>query len=198
MAAKSTYAQASKTLLRNSLLDALRDLLQQRDWSSVTMADVATITGVSRQTVYNEFGSRMGLATAYAMRLVGEFCDVVAAAVRDNVDDLDAALRQGFADFFRWAAADPMIRSLLDGEAKPDLLRLITTDAAPLIDSATDQLTGLLTSSWVQLSTTDAVRIGGAIARMALSYVAMPPQNDRDVAADVAAVIAPAVLAARR
>ena len=32
---------------------------------------------------------------------------------------------------------------------------------------------------------------------MALSYVAMPPEGDRDVAADLAAIIGPAIESAR-
>ncbi|MBE7192576.1 MAG: TetR/AcrR family transcriptional regulator, partial [Gordonia polyisoprenivorans] len=47
------------------------------------------------------------------------------------------------------------------------------------------------------LADDDAVCIARAITRMALSYVAMPPESDRDVAADLAAVMAPAVIAAR-
>ncbi len=43
----------------------------------------------------------------------------------------------------------------------------------------------------------DVVRISRAITRMALSYIAMPPEGDRDVASDLAEVIAPAIEAAR-
>lgn len=194
---RPTYAEASKALLRTTVLDALRDLLDNRDWSGVTMADVAAISGVSRQTVYNEFGSRNGLATAYAMRLVDEFVSLVGVAIEQNTDRIVDALRDGFAAFFATAAEDPLIRSLLSGEAKPDLLKLITTDAAPLISSATAGLTRVIAESWVALPTADAEPIARAIARMALSFVAMPPEEGRDVAAELAAVMSPAILAAR-
>jgi len=55
-------------LLRDSILDGMRDLLLTRDWSAITLADVARAAGISRQTIYNEFGSRQGLALGYAMR----------------------------------------------------------------------------------------------------------------------------------
>ena len=77
-----TYAQASRSLLRNSLLDGLRGLLLERDWSAVRMSDVAAAAGVSRQTVYNEFGTRYGLAQAYAQRLAAQLAAIVGAAVR--------------------------------------------------------------------------------------------------------------------
>ena len=40
-------------------------------------------------------------------------------------------------------------------------------------------------------------RIARPLTRMALSYVAMPPEGDRNVAADMAAVMGPAIEAAR-
>ncbi|HZU48205.1 MAG TPA: helix-turn-helix domain-containing protein, partial [Mycobacterium sp.] len=63
------YAEASRALLRDSVLDAMRELLLTRDWSAITLADVARAAGISRQTIYNEFGSRQGLAQGYALRL---------------------------------------------------------------------------------------------------------------------------------
>ncbi|GAA1482621.1 TetR family transcriptional regulator [Gordonia sinesedis] len=197
MTTRQTFAEASKRLLRTTLLDGLHDLLADRDWSAVTMADVARISGVSRQTVYNEFGSRNGLAQAYALRLAVNFTHLVTAAIDANVDDVDKALHDGFAAFFTEAGADPLITSLQSGDAKPDLLKLITTDAGPIITTASDGLTRALTESWIKLPAEDAERIARSVARIALSYVSMPPETDRDVAADLAAVMAPAVLAAQ-
>ncbi len=65
-------------LLRDSILDGMRDLLLTRDWSSITLSDVAGAAGISRQTIYNEFGSRQGLAQGYAMRLADRLVDAVA------------------------------------------------------------------------------------------------------------------------
>ncbi|WP_440712379.1 TetR family transcriptional regulator [Gordonia sp. FQ] len=190
----TTYAQASKRLLRNSLLDGVHDLLTQRDWSKVTMTDVARQTGVSRQTVYNEFGSRHGLAQSYALRLVDEFTEVIGAAIDEVPGDLDAALTSGFERFFAAAALDPMIASLLSGEPNPDLHKLITTEAAPLIAAAKANLARIITRSWIGLPDVAADPLAGALARMALSYVAMPPEVPAPrVAANLAALFAPAI-----
>ncbi len=194
MSAPITYADASKRLLRNSLLDGVRDLLTQRDWSKVTMAEVARHAGLSRQTVYNEFGSRHGLAQAYALRLVEEYTAEIGAAVDESEGDLDAALTNGFVRFFAGAATDPMIASLLNGDANPDLHRLITTEAAPLIAAAKARLTQIVESSWIAVPAGKADRIAGAIARMALSYVAMPPEVPApEVAANLTAIFGPAI-----
>ena len=63
------FAEASRALLRDSILDAMREELLSKDWSAVTLSDVARTAGISRQTIYNEFGSRQGLAQGYALRL---------------------------------------------------------------------------------------------------------------------------------
>ncbi|MDO0925799.1 TetR/AcrR family transcriptional regulator [Streptomyces sp. TG1A-8] len=53
---------------RESLLDAAYTALVHRPWSAVRMVDVAAAAGVSRQTLYNEFGSKGGLARALVRR----------------------------------------------------------------------------------------------------------------------------------
>jgi AcrR family transcriptional regulator len=185
------YAEASHVLLRDSVLDAMRDLLLARDWSAITLADVARAAGISRQTIYNEFGSRQGLAQGYALRLADRLVDAVGGAIDANVGHLYEAFLQGFRSFFAESAADPLVISLLTGVAKPDLLQLITTDSAPIITRASTRLTTSLTQSWVAASDEDAGVLARAIVRLALSYVSMPPEADHDVAADLARLMTP-------
>ena len=47
-------------------------------WRKLTMAKVADRAGVSRQTVYNEFGTKHALAEHLVLRELGVFLDVVA------------------------------------------------------------------------------------------------------------------------
>jgi AcrR family transcriptional regulator len=185
------YAEASRVLLRDSVLDAMRELLQSRDWSAITLSDVAGAAGISRQTIYNEFGSRQGLAQGYALRLADRLVDAVHAAIDANVGDIYEAFLQGFRSFFAESAADPLVISLLTGVAKPDLLQIITTDSAPIIARASARLTSALTHSWVATSEEDAGVLARAIVRLAMSYVSMPPEADHDVARDLARLMTP-------
>src|SRR3977135_2707524 len=90
------YAEASRVLLRDAILDGMRDMLLARDWSSITLSDVAKAAGISRQTIYNEFGSRQGLAEGYALRLADRLVDAVDNAIVANVGNIYAAFLQGF------------------------------------------------------------------------------------------------------
>ena len=185
------YAEASRVLLRDSVLDAMRELLLTQDWSAVTLSDVARAAGISRQTIYNEFGSRQGLAQGYALRLADRLVDAVQAAIDANVGNIYEAFLQGFRSFFAESAADPLVISLLSGVAKPDLLQIITTDSGPIITRASARLTSALSQSWVAASDEDAGVLARAIVRLCLSYVSMPPEADHDVAADLARLMAP-------
>jgi AcrR family transcriptional regulator len=185
------YAEASRVLLRDSILDGMRELLLTRDWSSITLSDVAKAAGISRQTIYNEFGSRQGLAQGYALRLADRLVDQIEDAISGNVGDIYAAFLQGFRDFFAESAADPLVISLLTGTTKPDLLQLITTDSAPIITRCSARLTESLMNSWVRASEEDAGVLARAIVRLAMSYVSMPPEANHDVARDLARLMTP-------
>ena len=185
------YAEASRVLLRDSILDGMREMLLSRDWSSITLSDVAKAAGISRQTIYNEFGSRQGLAQGYALRLADRLVDQIEDAIGGNVGDVYAAFLQGFRDFFAESAADPLVISLLTGTTKPDLLQLITTDSGPIITRASQRLTETFMHSWVRASEEDAGVLARAIVRLAMSYVSMPPEANHDVARDLARLMTP-------
>ena len=185
------YAEASRVLLRDSILDGMRDLLLARDWSAITLADVARAAGISRQTIYNEFGSRQGLAQGYALRLADRLVDVIDEQIRQNEGNIYSAFVQGFRAFFTESASDPLVVSLLTGEAKPDLLQLITVDSAPIINHCSQRLMASFADSWVKASDEDAGVLARAIVRLAMSYVSMPPESDHDVADDLARLMTP-------
>jgi AcrR family transcriptional regulator len=186
------YAEASRVFLRNSILDGMREQLLARDWSAITLSHVAKAAGISRQTIYNEFGSRQGLAQAYALRLADRLVDQIDDAIEGNEGDVHAAFVQGFRDFFAESAADPLVISLLTGEFKPDLLQLITIDSGPIISHCSERLTLTFMHSWVKCSDDDAGILARAIVRLAMSYISMPPEADHDVAADLARLLTPA------
>jgi len=79
---RQPYPVAARELLRASLLDAAREELRHHRWADVTMADVATAAGVSRQTLYKEFGSREEFAQALVLREADDLLDAVEQAMK--------------------------------------------------------------------------------------------------------------------
>ncbi|MES9521387.1 TetR/AcrR family transcriptional regulator [Streptomyces capoamus] len=99
---------------RESLLDAAYTALTRRPWSAVRMVDVAASAGVSRQTLYNEFGSKEGLARALVRREADGYLAGVERALAGS-----AAPRVRLTATAEWTAAaardNALVRAMLTG-----------------------------------------------------------------------------------
>lgn len=187
------YPVAARELLRSTIFDAVRDQLRARPWSEVTMADVAAAAGVSRQTLYKEFGSRMELAQAYVLREADRFLSAVEEAVTAHLDDPATALSAAFDVFLAAAAEDPLVRAIVAGDGGDELLRLVTTDAEPVLERATDRLGSFLRQGWPGVSAADARLLSEAVVRLAISSVALPNRSPALTGPAVAALLGPYV-----
>ncbi|MGK5529388.1 TetR/AcrR family transcriptional regulator [Streptomyces sp. URMC 129] len=100
---------------RESLLRAARDALERRPWPLVRMVEIAAAAGVSRQTLYNEFGDKAGLGAALAERQLTLFLDGFRAYCADTGRTPDEILA-GTTDWILGAAhADVLVRGSLVG-----------------------------------------------------------------------------------
>ncbi|MEV6551277.1 helix-turn-helix domain-containing protein [Streptomyces sp. NPDC051597] len=99
---------------REALLDAAVSALTARPWSAVRMVDVAAAAGVSRQTLYNEFGSKEGLARALVRREADIYLRGVDRVLAERVGPADrlVALVEWTV---RSARTSALIRALLTG-----------------------------------------------------------------------------------
>lgn len=99
---------------RESLLDAAWTALARRPWPAVRMVDVAASAGVSRQTLYNEFGSKEGLARALVRREADAYLAGVERALAESADPCDRLTAT--AEWTAAAARDNvLVRALLTG-----------------------------------------------------------------------------------
>lgn len=186
------YPVAARELLRDTLLDAARGLLEERSWAEVTMADVATAGGVSRQTLYSEFGSRSEFAQAFVLRESDLFLEAVEAAVRAHLDDPAAALSAAFDVFLTAADHHPLIRAVVSGDGTADsLLPFITTQGKPVVERAADRLVAVILAGWPQVDEHDARLLAECVVRLGISYAALPTGPAGMTAASVATLLGP-------
>lgn len=178
---------------RAAVFASLRNLLLERPWGEVTLEAVAQDAGVSRQTLYNTFGSRVGLAEAYTRHLADALIDVIADEIARHQDDPRAGLEAGLALFLALAADDPLVGRVRGGEAHHDLMRLVTTDAGPLVAHVTARIGAAVREAWTGLPEERVGPLASTLARLALSYVVTPPEKDESPAA-VAAGLASLLL----
>lgn len=189
--ARTPYPQAARQLLRETLLGAARDQLQRRAWSEITMADVAGAAGVSRQTLYKEFGSRDEFAQAFVIHEGERFLDGVEAAVREHLDDPRAAVGAALEAFLRSAGEDPLVRVLLSDDGTGGMLPFVTTQGMPVVHWATARLTGVIEEGWPQAPPPKARLLAEALVRLAISYVTTPGESPRATAAQAGELLAP-------
>jgi AcrR family transcriptional regulator len=187
------YAVAARELLRNTLLDGANRELASRPWSEITMSDIAGAAGVSRQTVYNEFGSRAEFAQELVLREAGRFIDAVQSTIAANAEDPRLALHATFELFLTVAAENPLVRTIVSGDGADELIALFTTRGETLVETAAARLTEVLLASWPAVAVHDAELLGECLVRLAISYAALPKGQPAETAEAVASLLGPYV-----
>ena len=115
---------------RDTIVAAMDELVRTQGWAATTMTDVARVAGVSRQTVYNEFGTRPALVQAYVLREIETLLGQVESHVRAHADDARAALAGAFALFLKLASDEPLIQVILADAEQGELVGLLTRTGA--------------------------------------------------------------------
>ncbi|HEU5007847.1 MAG TPA: TetR family transcriptional regulator [Jatrophihabitantaceae bacterium] len=187
------YPEASRTLLRDTIVDAVDQLARTRGWAAASMSDVATAAGVSRQTVYNEFGSRQGLVEAYVRREVEALIGEVEAEVRSRAGDARGAVQAAFALFLKLASDEPLVQVLVASERPSDdggLTRLLTGLGRSV---ATERIGELIVEVWPQVSAADARLLAETLARLAISHALLPTEDASATATAIARLVGPFV-----
>jgi AcrR family transcriptional regulator len=188
--APSTFRDSVRTLLRDRLLDAAASITATEGWGAVTMAKLADEVGVSRQTVYNELGSKPKIAEELVMRELERFLDIVRTRMAAE-DELVEALRSACEGALEAAAANPLLKAILESAhtgGGSDLLPLLTTQAQGLIRGATSVVVDALAEQGFStgLDEDELLTAVDAVIRLVLSHVMQPAKTPTEAAADIA------------
>ena len=163
---------------RDRLLDAAAELIAGEGWAAVTMGKLAAHVGVSRQTVYNELGSKAELAEALLLRETGRFAErvteVVAAHPGHPVDGVTAAFRQTLEA----ARVNPLLLIALGCPkgGREDFLPLLTTRPEGVLERSVDTVAALLARCYpeVGLTLSEWTVAVEAFVRLLLSHLVQP------------------------
>jgi AcrR family transcriptional regulator len=182
------FRETVQTLLHERLLDAAAAVTTEAGWSAVTMAKIADVVGVSRQTVYNELGSKPQIAQALVDRELARFLDIV----RDRMaaqSELGPALQAACRGALETSAANPLVHAIFESAhtGGSDLLPLLTTDSAELIANATGFIATVITEQGyrVPVSADRLAVIVQSVVRLTLSHMMQPSGTAEQTASDV-------------
>ncbi len=176
------------------ILAAAADMTAELGWSGVTMAALAERVGVSRQTVYNEWGSRDRLAEAMVLRELGAFLDEVDAGFDAHPDDLGAAVAHAIARVLGLARINPLLRAIVTAThgAETELVPLLTTRADVVIAVAQERVRDrLIAYPDVRRAAVDVTV--DLLVRTVLSHVMQPGTQLDEVPRALAAAVVPLV-----
>ncbi|MFE5031393.1 TetR/AcrR family transcriptional regulator [Streptomyces sp. NPDC056683] len=178
---------------RESLLDAAYAALARRPWAAVRMVDVAASAGVSRQTLYNEFGSKEGLARALVRREADGYLAGVERALGSH-----AEARERLTATAEWMAVaareNVLVRAMLTGcwserLPSPTLSAVPSSSAVPaqrradgplptpgdFVQIVRDRAVTVLSGAGAGQGNGELSRSCELVVRLALSCVAAPP-----------------------
>lgn len=173
------------------ILAAAAQMTAESGWSGVTMAALAERVGVSRQTVYNEWGSRDRLAEAMVLRELGAFLDEVDAGFDAHPDDLQASVADAIGRVLGLARVNPLLRAIVTAThgAETELVPLLTTRADVVIAVASERVRDrLICYPGVCSESLDVTT--DMLVRTVLSHVMQPSAQSQDAPAMLAAAVA--------
>lgn len=174
--------------MRQRVIAAALELTASQGWSAVTMSAVADHVGVSRQTVYNEVGSKPALAEAMVLAELERFLEVVGLAFDAHPRDLAAAVAGAVEGVLALAADNELLREIVSSSngASSELLPPLSTDASVLIASARAVLVARLSAYGIDASPRRVESVADVLVRTVLSHVMSPDPDRARTAADLA------------
>ena len=187
------YRAAVRQLLRDRLLDAGREQLRGRAWAQVTMAEIAAAAGVSRQTLYNEFGTRDEFGQALVIRESSRLLDAVEQTIAAHAEDPIAALTAGLERFLTIATSDPFVRLLLgdDGTGGPAAARHHPEPAGPRVGERARRRHD--PRPVAAGGPVDLDALADTLVRLAISHVTAPRDPPAQTAAAITGLLAPSI-----
>jgi AcrR family transcriptional regulator len=172
---------------RDALLDAAYDVVVAGEWQSARMVDVAAAAGVSRQTLYNEFGCKDAFAEALAMREAQRFID----GTNRFLDDVNpVAPMDAVAAATEWtireASDNPLLKAVLTDDTS-ELLPFLTTRGEAIIGAARSNIETYWRAQWPDIDSDDVALAAETVARLTISYLVLPSDGPDGSAEAIAA-----------
>ncbi len=174
--------------MHERVVAAASELTLEGGWSSVTMGRLAQRVGVSRQTVYNEVGSKPQLAEEMVLAELAKFLTVVDAAFDDHPTDLVEGIRAAARGVLELAVGNAFLQAVVSASygAATELLPLLTSRNDALVQTATDVLRRRVVAYDLEVTDGQLDAAIDMVVRLVLSHVVHPTASPADTADDIA------------
>lgn len=171
--------------LREEAIRAAHALTVEKGWDRVRVSEVATLIGVSRPTLYKEFGDKQGLGDALVLKEAERFLAGIGATLDEHRDAVEEAIPAAVRFTLDEAAASPLLKSVLtspraeNGPEETGVLPLLATSAS-MLELASAQLVGWFGEHSPGLDADDVVDGVDALIRLTISHLVLPKSDSAE------------------
>lgn len=142
MSVPAFYAELRELRLER-LLDASVEIVAEVGWDALSMTEVSKRSGVPRQSIYKEVGTKADLGRAVVDREVGRFLALTGEQLAAH-PDLESGLPAAVRRVLEQGRANPVLQSVLRPGQDTGLLALLTVHPDAVLGQVTDAVNALL------------------------------------------------------
>ncbi|SEC15950.1 TetR/AcrR family transcriptional regulator [Streptomyces sp. TLI_105] len=186
------FRESVRSLLREQVLDAAYRLVAADGWGVLRMAAIARAAGISRQTLYNEFGSKEAIGNALVQRELEGFLVGIQRELDAHRGELEAAAAAGVGYTLQQAVDNPLIKSVLLAArgGEDDLLAYLTTRPEPVFGTAMAMLDAYAIEAWPDVDEESRGLAVETIVRLTVSHIVQPVASPEESARRIARITA--------
>lgn len=168
--------------MREQVLATAHVLTVEKGWDRVRVAEIAALVGVSRPTLYKEFGDKQGLGDALVVREGERFLTGIRHVLDEHSGHASEAVTSAVRFTLDEAAASPLLKAVLTSSTADDtaeidrstgMLPLLTTSTT-LLQIASNELVCWFTDRFPQLDNEDVADGIDALVRLTVSHLVLP------------------------
>jgi AcrR family transcriptional regulator len=181
-----SFRQRVRARLRDEILDAAYAITVEDGWEQVRMTTLAARVGVSRQTLYKEFGSKYDVGEALVLREAERFQGGVLEHASQH-DDLLASLHAAIVFTLTEGLSNPLLRSMLAGaqSGEQSLLPYITTGGSRVLDTTVEVVRDHMRTRHPHLGEEDIETLADTTLRLSVSHLLRPAAPAETTAARI-------------
>lgn len=165
MSAPAFYDEL-RALRLERLLDASVAIITEQGWDRLSMTKVAHRSGVPRQSLYKEVGTKSELGAAVVHREVDRFLDGVRESIAAHPDSVEDALGAAARFALEYGQTNAVLQAILRPGHDPELLELLTVRPQAVLAQATHAVSDALVGA------SDAMV--DSMVRLTLSHLLQP------------------------
>lgn len=149
------------------LLDASVTIITEEGWDRLTMTKVAQLSGVPRQSLHKEVGTKSELGQAVVAREVERFLAGVRAGIAAHPDSTEDGVVAAARFALEYGDANAVLKAILAPAQDPQLLELLTVRPEAVLAQASRAVA-------TALGETGSEAVVDVMVRLVLSYLLQP------------------------